>query len=126
MSAAGESAAARAAAAWGDDLPGWVAALAAACDRAPSQAEVARRIGYSPAVVSTVIKATYRGDFTRVEAAVRAHLMGDTVACPVLGALALAVCRRHAAAPFPASSPIAARVWQACQTCPHNRGGRNR
>jgi len=66
---------------WGNAMPDWVIVLAAACDRAP-QTEVARRIEYSPAVVSQVLRNTYKGNLKRVEFQVRGLLMDQTVKCP--------------------------------------------
>ncbi|MEQ1696685.1 MAG: hypothetical protein ABL901_12660 [Hyphomicrobiaceae bacterium] len=66
---------------WGNAMPDWVVALAAACDQAP-QTEVARRIEYSPAVVSQVLRNTYKGNLKRVEFQVRGLLMEQTLKCP--------------------------------------------
>ncbi|MEQ1698164.1 MAG: hypothetical protein ABL901_20230 [Hyphomicrobiaceae bacterium] len=66
---------------WGEAMPDWVVALAAACDQAP-QTEVARRIEYSPAVVSQVLRNTYKGNLKRVEFQVRGLLMEQTLKCP--------------------------------------------
>lgn len=121
---AANSAAARAAAAWGEDVPDWVAALAQAADTT-SQARAAHRIGYSAAVVSLVLAGRYPGDLEKVETAVRAHLMAGTVACPELGSLPLADClewRRKAAA-FAATSSRRLLMYRACRACAHNPGG---
>lgn len=48
---------------WGESCPDWVLALADAADR-ESQAAAARAIGYSPAVVSQVLKGVYAGGFS--------------------------------------------------------------
>lgn len=53
-------------AAWGEEAPDWVVILAEECDRT-SQKAAAQQINYSPAVVSTVLKGTYKGDLTAVE-----------------------------------------------------------
>ena len=52
----------RARAAWGDAIPAWVEALAAACDGS-SQKVVARRLGYSDAAISNALRNTYKGGF---------------------------------------------------------------
>lgn len=68
---------------WGNAPPDWIAALSAACEAAP-QAEVGRRIEYSAAVVSQVLRNTYKGNLKRVEYRVRGRLMRQTIDCPVL------------------------------------------
>lgn len=109
---------ARAAAAWGADLPAWVAALAEACEGA-SQNRVAEQVGYSAAVISQVLKRSYRGDYAAVERRVRAALMGETVVCPVLGEIAATDCHRHQSRPFATTNPLRVRLWRACRSCPH-------
>ncbi len=82
-------------AAWGEDAPEWLAVLAEQCDRT-SQKAAARKIGYSPSLVSSVLKGRYTGDLTAVEQAVRAALMAETVRCPAFGeAIKLADCLEH-------------------------------
>lgn len=108
--------------AWGS-VPAWVQVLAQACDGA-SQSVVARRIGYSAAVISQVINHSYRGDLARVEAAVRGALMDETVICPVLGDIAHDVCLAHQKRKFDCTSAMRARLYRACRSgCPHFLGG---
>lgn len=110
-------------AAWGEAMPEWVAVLAEACDRS-SQAEVARRIGYSNSVVSTVLRKTYSGMMAVVEQAVRGALMGETVSCPVAGDIPRDQCLRYQkrAAAFMATSALAVQLYRACRgDCPHSR-----
>lgn len=103
--------------AWGD-VPDWVETLALACDR-NSQNAVARRLGYSGALVSLVIRRRYGGSLTAVERTVRATLMAVTVACPVVGDLAADVCDAHQRAPW-APSPGRIAFYRACRNgCPH-------
>lgn len=116
----------RARAAWGDPPPDWVVALAEVCQR-ERQSTVARRLGYSDAVVSSVLRGTYRGDLRAVETKVRAHLMATRVACPVLGDIDLSRCLEEQARPFAATSGHRVRMYHACRACPNNRtdgGGR--
>ena len=84
----------RAVAAWEDQTPDWVMALAIACDKS-TQNRVAGRIGYSAAVVSNVLKAKYSGDLKAVEGAVKGALMNETVVCPVVGDLSRQACGEH-------------------------------
>lgn len=111
-------------AAWGGEQPDWVRALAVACDEA-SQAQVARRIGYAPAVVSQVLRNRgYNGGNTRaVETVVRAVLMADEVRCPILAVIPLAACLEHQdrVAAGARGSELRIRLARACPTCSHNR-----
>ncbi len=111
-------------AAWGLDAPDWIMALAEACDRLGSQRAAADALGYSPAVVNQVLRNTYRGDMRKVEDKVRGAFLGETVACPVLGALTKDRCRENQALPFAATNSVRVRLWRACRGgCPHAKGG---
>lgn len=111
----------RARAAWGDALPDWVRVLAEQCD-ASSQAKVAKRVGYSPATVSYVLKARYAGDMRAVEKAVRGAFMAATVDCPVLGALPSNTCLENQRRPFAATNHIRVQLYRACHGgCPHSK-----
>ncbi len=113
---------AKARAAWGDPLPDWVAALAAEMDRT-SGASTARRLGYSPAVASSIIAGKYRGNVGRVEEVVRGALMGASVSCPVLGDIGRDRCLDEQKQPFRATSSLRARLYHACRACPHAADG---
>ena len=110
-----------AAAAWGADLPEWVAALAKSCDRS-DQKQTAYRIGYSPPVVNQVLKRTYKGNLKRVQTAVEGALMAATVDCPVVGEIGADKClqiQRQALAP---TNPERVKLWRACRGgCRHSR-----
>jgi hypothetical protein len=115
---------AKAQGAWGAALPDWVRELAEEAMRNSATA-VARRIGYSPAVISHVLAATYPGDLARVEAKVRGALMGATVVCPVLGEIGRDRCLDEQKMPFSAASSIRSKLYRACRSgCPHSRLGR--
>ncbi|MGB1762993.1 hypothetical protein [Alloalcanivorax xenomutans] len=106
---------------WGDDAPDWVRVLADECDRT-NQNKTAVRIGYSHAVVSTVLGKCYRGDYTAVEQAVKGALMNAKVWCPVAGELAAHQCSEYQRAPFTPTNPIRVRMFRACRAgCPHSR-----
>jgi len=106
---------------WGAALPDWVLALAEEATRT-SGADVARRLGYSGAVVSGVINGTYGGDMATVEAKVRGLLMNETVVCPVLGDLSRDRCLTEQKMSRIGSSSLRARISRACRSgCPHSR-----
>jgi hypothetical protein len=108
--------------AWGGELPDWVARLAEECART-SQGKTAGRLGYSPSVVSSVLKASYKGSLDAVEEKVRGVLMGATVMCPALGSLSTMSCRewRDRAAAFSGHNTLRVRMYRACSACPRNR-----
>lgn len=124
MTAGATSALERARAAWGSALPDWVEAMANACDQT-SQAKVARAMGYTPAVVSTLIRRTYAADLTNVEKAVRGAFMAATVDCPVLGTISSGQCVREQRASFDSTSHQRVLLFRMCRSgrCPHSRNG---
>lgn len=113
------SALSKARAAWGDDIPEWVHALAAECDRA-SQGAVAKRIGRSKALVSYVISNTYTGDMTATEELVRGALMMARLECPALGTIPMDECRlwRERARNFSSHNAQRVQMFRACRRCP--------
>lgn len=109
----------KAEAAW-RDVPDWVAELAGLADREGLRT-AAKRVGYSPSAISTVINGYYRGDLVRVEEIVRGALMGDAVDCPVLGEIGRDQCLAWQKKPFAATSSARAAVYRACRGgCPHS------
>ena len=111
---------ANARAAWGAALPDWVEVLAEAAN-AHTATEVARRIAYSTAVVSSVCSGKYAGDLGRVEAKVRGVFMGDVVACPVLDEIPRDVCLAEQKKRFFGTSSIRTKLYRACPACAHSR-----
>lgn len=108
--------------AWGE-LPDWLLVMAEACDET-SQNAVARRLGYSASVVSTVLKNTYKGSPNGIEKAVRGALMAEELDCPVLGGLRKNICLEHQkrAVHFRASSSMRVRLYMHCRgRCVHSR-----
>lgn len=98
----------------------WMDALRqAACS--DGQAAVARRIGYSPTVVSQVLSGKYQGDLRRVQRAVEGALLHATVDCPVLGDLPLQRCIEHQRGPKRFTNPMRVALSRACPTCPNRR-----
>jgi uncharacterized protein involved in cysteine biosynthesis len=114
---------AKAQAAWGKQLPDWVAELVRECNRS-SAAGVAKRIGYSGAVVSQIIASKYPGDIARVEQKVRGALMGDKVMCPVVGEIGRDRCLDEQRMGNTGASSIRAKLYRACRSgCPHSHIG---
>jgi hypothetical protein len=109
-------------------VPEWVEELARIADQRGVNG-ASRVIGYSPAVVSTVIAGKYKGDLGRVEERVRGALMGLTVDCPGLGSeMARNTCLDWQGKPRAATSALRARMYRACRTGCANyrqRGGQN-
>lgn len=108
---------------WGEALPDWVDVLAEECD-AHSGVAIARRIGYSGAVVSAVLAGKYKGDIGKVEAKVRGALMGEIVHCPVLDEITKDRCIAEQGRKFAATSSTRAKLFRACRAgCVHSRLG---
>jgi len=99
----------------------WLTVLRECC-AASSQAAIAKRINYSPAVVNQVLKGTYKGDLNSVQKAVEGALMGLSVECPVIGTLPRDRCLEYQRRGFAATNPLRVTLSIACQTCPHRRG----
>ncbi|MGK7664230.1 MULTISPECIES: hypothetical protein [unclassified Marinovum] len=108
--------------AWGYPLPDWIEVVAEQCMKMP-QARVASRIGYSPAVVSQILRNRYKGNVAAIEDAVRGAWMGATVNCPVVGSMRTDVCRdwQRKAKDFKPTNSNRARMYWACASCPRAR-----
>lgn len=120
MIAVPKSAVARIAECWGEGAPDWVLLIAQHAD-VTSRTAVAKAIGYSPAVVSTVLGNRYRGDMDRVEAAVRGAYQNRNVDCPVLGEISAALCGIEQRRPLNTSSPQRVQLYRACRNgCVHS------
>lgn len=104
---------------WGADMPDWIEALAKAC-MLTSQAQVARELDRSGAIVSQVLRNTYTASTARIEERVRGKYMAGTVICPALGSLPTDQCQdwREKAQEFGYGSPLRARMYRACHRCP--------
>ena len=108
--------------AWGEDMPDWIAVLAAEAVRT-SQAAVAKRLDRSGAVVSQVLRRTYAADYQRIEERVRGVLMAGQVTCPGLGEIPLQACQdwRAKASTFALGNPTRVRMFHACNRCPRHK-----
>ena len=104
--------------AWGPECPAWVLALARACDKT-SQGAVARELGRSTSLVSTIIRGKYNGDLAAQERRVRAVLMAEVITCPQLGRIPLRDCQdwQERAGDFQASNALRVQMYRACQRC---------
>jgi len=101
----------------------WLELLREHCSRS-TQAKVAKQLGYSPAVISQVLKGSYRGDMASVEGAVRGVFMGGTVVCPALSQeIPLNRCVALQRAPFSFTNSLKNRIRAHCRSgdCPHSR-----
>lgn len=107
---------------WGPVLPDWVLVLAETCQRS-TQTAVAKRLNYSPSVVSAVLSNAYqKGDMVKFEQMVRGALMSETVACPELGDIARNQCLDWQAKPYAPTSSQRVRMYRACRDrCRHSR-----
>ncbi|MBN9438951.1 transcriptional regulator [Bosea sp. (in: a-proteobacteria)] len=111
---------AKARAAWGEAIPVEITVLAEACKAETSRA-VAKRLGYSDAVVSHVLAAKYPGDMAKVLTKIRGALMGETVMCPILDEIGRDRCLSEQAKPFAATNSARARLFHACKSCPNRQ-----
>lgn len=115
----------RARASWGEPLPEWIEALAAAADRL-GQREVARILGYSAPVVSQVLASRYPGSLRRIEFAVGGAFLARRCKCPgqqwrpIRANECLAWQRR----PYDGGNHVAVRMYRACRGgCAHSMMG---
>jgi hypothetical protein len=111
---------AKARAAWGDELPAEIEALASACNETTATG-VARQVGVSTGLVSHLLAKRYPGDVVAVFAKIRGALIGERVACPILGDIRLDHCLVEQKRPFAATNSTRARLYHACRTCPNRR-----
>lgn len=109
-------------AAWGEDMPDWIEALALECARS-SQNKVAVKLGRSAALVSQVLRAKYPGDLGGLEERFRAEFQAAAIYCPTLGAIPLSTCLdwRRKAQDFQNTNSQRVRMYRACSGCPRNR-----
>ncbi len=109
-------------AAWGETMPDWVRTLAKACAET-SQNKVALRLNRSAALVSGVLRKTYKGDMGAVEDVVRGVFEAKTLECPALGTLPINECRdwQNKARSFVNVNSQRVRMYRACRGCPRFR-----
>lgn len=104
---------------WGDAMPDWVLLLAKQC-AASSQNKVAKRINRSAALVSAVLRQSYKGDMAAVEEVILGTFANKTVVCPALGTISAAVCRdwMRLGRSYSNESSERVRMYRACRGCP--------
>jgi transcriptional regulator with XRE-family HTH domain len=85
------------------------------------QAEVARRLGYSDAAVSNIIRGKYGADLGGFLARVEEIFGTTTVNCPILGEISLRKCAEIKRRPFAATNPLRVQLYRACRQC---KGGK--
>jgi hypothetical protein len=106
---------------WGETPPDWIVALAEACMRS-SATEVGKRLDYSVAVITSVVRNNYRGSLAKVEAKVRGAYLGELVDCPALGEIERDRCEQEQGRKFFGTSANRARLYRACRGgCPNSR-----
>ena len=86
------------------------------CDET-SQAQVARRLGYSPSAINQVLKGEYKGDPAQILTRVEEIFGSSTVNCPICGEIPLGTCARNRRLPFAAINPHRVKQWRECRTC---------
>ncbi|OBS10816.1 hypothetical protein [Acidihalobacter prosperus] len=101
----------------------WIEVLREACaDR--GQRAVSTEIDYSTSVISQVLNGLYKGDLTRVQAAVEGALMGATVSCPVIGEMPRQRCIEYQRSPYAPTNPMRVQLFRTCPTCANNTEGK--
>lgn len=120
MTSEGLSNVAAARRAWGAAAPEWIIVLAEACDaRSSSQTALAKRLGYSTAVINQALKNTYAGRLDKLEQKVRGELMNECVACPVLGEITRRRCIDEQSRTYAATNALRVELRRACPRCPN-------
>ncbi|WP_420132627.1 transcriptional regulator [Rhodopseudomonas sp.] len=122
MSRPGDDYLVKARAAWGNELPDWIEELAKEANRITARS-LAKRLGYSNAVISFVLGRKYKGDMKRVEEIVRGALLGSTVICPIVGEIGRDQCLEHQKLGNTGASAIRAAIARECSSgrCQHSR-----
>ncbi|ETR78889.1 transcriptional regulator [Afipia sp. P52-10] len=105
---------AKAKAAWGDNLPEWIAELAREANRSSGIAASAK-IGCSQTALSQVLSNKYPASLDRIEGRVRGALMGATVTCPVLGEIGRDYCLEQQEMDNTMASSVRGRIYRACR-----------
>lgn len=95
----------------------WLEALMKECRRT-SQAQAARRLRVSPAMVNLVLKGKYPAATRQLEVRVRGILLGETVNCPVQGELPVNLCQENQTMP---NGPLAGWFRKSCPECPQGK-----
>ena len=94
----------------------WLETLKDFCDKS-SQAKIAKKIEYSSATISLVLKGEYKGNNENIQKAVEKHLMAVTVICPILGEISKIICEKQRDKPFSSASRQSVELFKACREC---------
>ncbi len=81
------------------------------------QAQVARDLGCSAAVVHGMIRENYKGRWEPFLEKVAEVYGTEIVDCPVLGEITLKRCSRERKTAFSAASPLRVQLFRACKEC---------
>ncbi len=114
--------------AWAPEPPDYIKALAAACEMAGSQNKIAKQLGVSGGLVSSVLNNKYKGSLIAVEEKIRATLMSALVDCPAVGQeIALSTCLEHQnhVKAKNRSNGFRISMMRHCPACPKSRLGGN-
>lgn len=82
-----------------------------------SQAEVARRLNYSPTTINQALKGTYGGELDNLLTKVEEVFGSTTVLCPLQGEITLGKCASNRRLPFIPVNPARVELYRACQDC---------
>lgn len=103
----------------------WLSTLRAEVERT-SLRRVAERLrggnGYpSETLLSQVLNDKYKGQTERLQRLVEGYYLGQTVTCPVRGALTRDRCEHNRRLPFSNANADCIALYRACKTCIHNQ-----
>lgn len=82
-----------------------------------TQAEIARRIGYSTGTISLILSGKYNGCPDAVLQRVEEVFGSTIIDCPVLGIITLGKCAEKRKLPFAATNPRRVALHCACKEC---------
>jgi hypothetical protein len=75
----------------------------------------------SKTTLSLVLNDKYPGNLSNIESQVIIAYTNTTVACPVLGDIAVKRCNTEQIKGFSPSNPQRIKLYKACATCPHKK-----
>jgi len=81
------------------------------------QAEVARRLDYSPSTVNQALRGKYQGELDNLLTKVEEVYGCTMVKCPILGEISLGKCSENRKRPFAATNPLRVQLYRQCKKC---------
>jgi len=96
--------------------PDLIELLRAECNKT-SQADVARKLGYSPSAINQVLKGTYPAPQKLLVKVEEVFCKEASIPCPVQGNITLARCVSNRNLPFITVNPARVQLWTACRAC---------